>query len=443
MSRIIGVLVAALVAGVFATGSPSAVADAGRPNFVVVTADDMRLDDIQWMPHTRELLGQFTANQFLSHHPLCCPARAEILTGQFAENNGVFHNGGPFGADRALRDRDNTVASWLFDAGYKTGFVGKWLNGWHPIHEGAQQPYGWTNFNAWIGQTSATPIYTAYEYWDWNNGDYYQPKLHTNDGVTAETVSQIKEYGQDPFFLWASYVAPHGMKDPDTNRYIKGGPVPAPRHRTMFAKTIPPYQSKPSFTYGSTRTQDYRTMWRNRIRSLQSVDEGVRDIVNTLSATGELDNTVVVFLSDNGFLLGEHRAHGKNTPWEEALQVPFLARGPGVATGTTSKAAMIPDLAPSIAALAGVTPGRAVDGRSDLFSLGGGWDEVVIQAGTNNGRHHFKWRGLRTPKWTYVHWIDGRKELYNRARDPYQLRNLAGKRPAIQSQLAARTPLPY
>jgi arylsulfatase A-like enzyme len=445
-TRLHGIL-AALASAALVTGTVNAQADDQpaddpRPNFVVITADDMRRDDVAYMPHTKALLGQLKLTQFISNHPLCCPARAELMTGQLADNNGVFHNDGPFGGHHALREPDNTLASWLYDAGYKTGFVGKFLNGWDP-ELGAVRPGGWSHFNAWVRNGSSSDlIYTTHDYWDWNDGEIYQPGIYTNDAVTRETTAQIREFAGTAFFVYASYVAPHGMKDPVTDKYFPSGPRPAARHKNMFSATIPPYQSKPSFDYGPERTRELRIIWRNRIRSLQSVDEGVRDIVQTLQETGELDDTVVLFTSDNGFALGEHRAVGKNLPWEEVLRVPFLARGP-IPAGTTSKGAMLTDVAPSIAALAGVTPGRVVDGRADLFSLGGGWADTLIQAGSHNFAEHFQWRGTRTSRWTYVHWIGGRKELYDRANDRYQLRNLAGKRPAVERSFADLTPDPY
>lgn len=435
MSRIIGVLVAGLIASTFATTATPVTANVTRPSFVLVTADDMRVDDLRWMPHTRRLLGQLRLNQFISNHPLCCPARAEILTGQFAQKNGVYTNTAPHGGYDALVDPDNTLASWLLDAGYQTSFVGKFINFWHPL-EGSTRPYGWTDFNPWMDLQ-----YSPYDWTDFNDsGTPVKPGTHTNDGVTQKTVQRIEEYGADPFFIWASYVAPHTMTDEND---VWGRPVPAERHAGTFANVQPPYQRKPSFTYGPKRARTLAHTWRQRIESLQSVDEGVRDIVTTLESTGRLDDTVVVFLSDNGYLLGEHKARGKNLPWEESLRVPFLARGPGVGTGTSQKEAMITDLAPSIAALAGVTPGRDVDGRSDLFSAEGGWRNTPIQAGSSDPEFLFRWRGLRTARWTYVHWIDGRKELYDRARDPHQLRNLAGKRPEVQRRLAAQTSPPY
>ena len=408
-----------------------------QPNIVFVVADDMRLDDLRYMPHTKQLLD-FRLTQFISNHPLCCPARTELMTGQFAQNNGVFHNSGPYGDYSKLRDPQNVLPTWLHDVGYRTGFAGKWANGYWPA-EGKTYPGKWDRFNMWSAN-----IHYPYDYVDWNTGNPQQakPGMHTNDAVTARSIENIENWSGDdkPFFVYSAYVAPHGMRQPGSKEWLP--PVPAERHKGMKLPN-PPYQSKPSYPYRSGSASDRKLdfKWKQRIRSLQSVDEGVRDIIATLKATGEMDNTVVMFISDNGYALGEHRKLGKNMPWEEVLRVPFLATGPGVGTGKWSKGAMITDIAPSVAALAGVTPGRPVDGRSDLFNTSGGWKDTLIQAGSPTT--HFKWRGTRNARWTYVHWIGGRKELYDRSRDRYQRKNLAGKRPRVEARLARITPNPY
>lgn len=433
MLKTIGVVALALIASAFAPAQ-AVVANDPRPNFVVIVTDDMRLDDLDWMPHTQAVLGQFQRTQFLSNHPLCCPARAELITGQYGHNNGVFHNSGPFGSYAAMRDPQNTLPTWLHDAGYQTGFVGKWMNGWSPS---MPVPGKWDHFNVW-----SKNIHYPYDYVDWNNGSPLPagPDVHTNDAVTAKSIDHIEQFSGDPFFVYSAYVAPHGMKQPGVRGWQPS--IPAKRHESMSLPN-PPYQAKPSYRLGKVKTRKYRNQWRQRVRSLQSVDEGVRDIVDALRQRGELDNTVVMFISDNGFLLGEHGAHGKNFAWEEALRVPFLARGP-IPTGTATEQAMILDIAPSIAALAGVTPGRRVDGRDRLFALDGGWLNTLIQAGNDkNFAKHFWWRGMRTPRWTYVHWIGGRKELYDRVRDPYQMKNLTGKRPRVERRLSRQTPNPY
>jgi arylsulfatase A-like enzyme len=172
------------------------------------------------------------------------------------------------------------------------------------------------------------------------------------------------------------------------------------------------------------------------VESLQSVDEGVGRTVRRLRRLGELVRTIIVFTSDNGYLLGEHGRIGKNSYYEESLRVPLLARGPGVAVGRSAKGAMVPDIPPSLARLTGVAPERAVDGRNDLFAAGGGWGSLLIQAG--GVTTPWLWRGVRTARWSYIERDNDTVLLFDRDADPYQLQNLAGQLPSVEDSLRAQ-----
>ena len=432
LRRCLGVaLIAGLALVAAVTPPPSSGAEATPPNIVVIMVDDMRADEMEWMPHTSQLLNQLELTDFVSNAPLCCPARAEFLTGQFGHNNGVHHNSGPSGGYQALQEQDNTIAAWFDDAGYTTSMVGRFPPGWEPR---LGKPAGWDRFTALV-----RGVYNAYDFDVWRDGITHTYKeIHNNDFVTMESVAQIDlaaVTGQ-PFFHWAAYTTPHGYKDSD-GKWLQG-PVPAERHADMFPKAVPPTVSAPSFDpVPGMRT---RYTFRQRVRALQSVDEGVRDIVDATKLNGTFDNTVFVFTSDNGYLLGEHGLWGKNIHYEEALRVPFLAAGPGVPTGASAKGAMITDLAPSLSSLAGITPGRPQDGRSDLFSLTGGWSQLLIQAGSDDPTTPWWWRGVRERRWVYVRFTDRPPMLFNIKRDPYQLRNLHGERRAVEERL--RTSIP-
>ncbi len=430
-------LVAALGLTVTSPGlGPSAGAQQA-PNIVVIMVDDMRADEMEWMPRTRRLLGQFELTQFVSNHPLCCPARAEFLTGQFGHNNGVRHNPETdpdgltsMGGYQDLRDPDNTLATWFDDAGYATSIAGKFINGWYDY---MGVPAGWDRFSVLTRNT-----YAAYDYDVWRDGTTQTyTDLHNNDFVTEESISQITTATDEgrPYFHYAAYTAPHGYSDPVTDEWLQW-PVPAVRHEDLFKGVAPPSRSAPS--YEDVEGYPVTRVFRARIRALQSVDEGVGRIVRATKSNGTFDDTVFVFTSDNGYLLGEHGLRGKNVPFEEALRVPLLASGPGIPRGASAKGAMITDLAPSLAALAGVTPGRPQDGRSDMFAAGGGWSQILIQAGSD--KHEWWWRGVRERRWVYVRYLDRRTMLFDLQRDPFQLHNLRGKRPALEERL--RTSLP-
>jgi len=267
--------------------------------------------------------------------------------------------------------------------------------------------------------------------------------------VGRKTIEYADEIGGEaPFFIWASQVAPHGMTLP-SGKF--GGAIPADRHKTLYPNAQPPSLSKPSFNepdvsdkprFARQAKIDRAKMidkFRNRIRSLRAVDEQVGNLMVSLAAAGEVDNTVIIFTSDNGYLLGEHRLSGKNVPYEEALQIPLLLRGPGVPVGGTSASTttMI-DLAPTIADFADAVPQRVQDGTSMLPVAQGvapGYERVLIQAGDVERKWSF--RGVRTSGFTYVEHTNA-VELYDRNADPYQLRNVAASRPRALARLAAQ-----
>ena len=430
----------AMVVGLGAVTSPTATVEDTRPNIVLVTTDDMTDYELDYMPQTQQLLRDqgYEFTDFLSQHPLCCPARAEIFTGQYAQNNGVHHNGGRWGGN-ALRQPNNNVGRWLQEGGYQTAFVGKFLN-----HYDRFPVAGWDRFNY-----SQQGTYNPYGF-KYSEEPARVDGEYTADYVGRKTVEYVNEFsGDEPFFIWASQVAPHGMTV--GNKWV--GAVPAKRHE-QTPVPAPPFLAKPSFNEPGVRDKPtylravmarrdrsrVTTQFEQRVRSLQAVDEQVGNLVAALDAAGELDNTLIVFTSDNGYLLGEHRLKGKNYPYEEALQVPMVLRGPGVPAGATTGATMtMVDVAATLADAAGVIPQRTADGRSMLpvaQGTEGGYDDVLIQAG--HADQAWTFRGVRNRRWTYAeHRVSGEVEWYDRVADPFQLENLAGTKPRRQARLAA------
>ena len=462
--------------------SAAVQAEPARPNIVVITTDDQSLADLAFMPATRQLLGgQGVRFSGISPHPLCCPARAEILTGQYAQNNGVYSNRGPSGGYTAL-DTSWTLATWLHDAGYQTGFFGKFLNGynrddvdglstgedtippgwdkWHPTVAGV---YNYTDFTV-VGSRGQLVDYV----------DDYQTDVFadlTVDTIRSMSATQRDGTKHDPFFLWTSFVAPHGACLPSAEARCLTAPTPAERHAALFADEMPPSFADPAFNEADMRDKssfirdvprlsaDKRAQLVNRhrmrLRSLQAVDEAVGRIVRVLNSTGNLDDTLLIFTSDNGMLSGEHRLRSKNEPFEQALQVPFLMRGPGLPTGVTvPRLATTIDIAPTVAAVAGVAPGadaegKGVDGRN-LVPVAKGrssWSTLLIQgsaAGSYDDVTRWYFRGVRTARYTFVRYpLTGERELYDRHRDPSQLQNVirdpryADVRDALMSRFAA------
>jgi len=469
---------------------------AGRPNIVMIMADDMRVDDLRYMPRTRQLLGRrgaTFANSF-SPYPLCCPARASFLTGQYTHNHRVWSQGERWGF-RAFKD-DSTLPVWLQKAGYQTGFIGKYLNGY-----GAQELTD--------GTPSATYVPPGWDDWrgalDGNGGldpddplaggtyRYFDTTLNVNGTITAhpgeyqtdmlgdQSIEMLDDFASEdaPFFLYSSFVAPHHGKpvesdDPRRVRRDDGGftqiKTPArPRWvKGMFDDVIqrPPglvgdpnasLAGKPRFMRSLVpiNAAERRAMLnasRQRAESVYVLDRQVQRIVGTLRRTGELSNTIIAFTSDNGYFAGEFRIRqGKILPYEPALRVPLLLRGPGISRGVVRTAPISTvDLAPTFAQAAKVTPGSVVDGRAmgDVFTRDRVWNRgilttmgprdllasdenagafgrVAVQTkGQTKGRGHRSSVGLRTSGWLYVEHASGEKEMYDMRADPRQLRNV-------------------
>ncbi len=434
-------------------------AAADAPNIVLITTDDQTAADMAYMPQTRRLLGEAgaTFTDAISPHPLCCPARAEIVTGQFAQNNGVHSNGGAYGGYRRLKDPHDTLPRWLYSSGYHTGMIGKFITHWKPQRDGV--PTGWEWFD--VPRTSAFGYYDFKMFTQGRKRRYNDGRAYSTTYTTDRTVDLIRDWslGRDPaqpdapveadpkpFFIWSSYYAPHGECGESS---CKQGPVPEAKYADALGDAKAPSLAKRSYDARQHRPNPLvagkrvasrghtQSFFLDRVRSLQSVDDGVAEIVETLRQTGELDNTLIIFTSDNGYLLGEHRYSGKIVPYEEALRVPLIVRGPGIEPATLPWTATTVDLASTIASAAGTRPGRRQDGRDLMPALLGGsapaGDTTLVQAGARSakeGTGAWMYRGVRTERYTFTKWRtrSGRpfRELLDREVDPQQIRNRAG-----------------
>ena len=446
------VLGAALPAEAIVVGQPSQ-----RPNIVLIVTDDQDVRSLQQMPKTRDLLERQGASfaNFVVSTPGCCPSRASILRGQYTRNHGVRFSEGPDGGHetfRALGHERSTLATWLHDRGYRTAMVGKYLNGYGE-DGGTRVPPGW---DEWYAATSLK--YFDYEMVE--NGrivrygskrkDYLTDVLSAN---AREFVTGSAQAGQ-PFFLY--YLAPRAPHGPAT---------PAPRHADRFRNaTVPRTASfnesdvsdKPEYVRASPRlnrdaVRQLDALYRDRLRTLQPVDEMVAALFQTLQASGTLANTYVFFTSDNGYLLGEHRRAEKGMPYEEAIRVPLLVRGPGVVPRQIADLAANIDLAPTIAELAAAETPGFVDGRSLVPLLEGrppprwrqaalveafGRDEVLAALEIGDEPSNPPFKAMRLQDRVYVEYPrTGERELYDLRSDPLQLQNLAGD-PANEADLA-------
>ena len=458
------------LAGTLATARrppAAAPAPADPPNVVVVMTDDQTASAIGVMPRTLSLIGAqgATFEQSFATFPLCCPSRATFLTGQYAHNHRVLNNIPPQGGFDVLRG-DETLPVWLQRAGYYTGLIGKYLNGYETSAVGVPPGY-----SEWHGQKTQNAYYgydlledgQLVRYGDANEDpiDPAAPETYSSDVYTAKAVDFIGRRAPltQPFFLWVAYNAPHsGIPDPPPGEVdrCRGNVKPAARHVGAFEDA--PLPLPPSFNEADIsdkpisirdsqpltpfQIEAVHDLYRCELESLLAVDEGVERIVGALAATGELDSTLLVFTSDNGMQHGEHRIQfGKNLPYDESLRVPLMIRGPGVPAGVTVRdLAGNVDLAPTILDASGARARLPQDGRSLL--------PMTRRPGNQSGRElaieGVRFRGVRTPRYLYVHWIRGPNtgaiELYDMERDPYQLDNLHRVRSArkVERDLAKR-----
>jgi N-acetylglucosamine-6-sulfatase len=528
-----GIRIAVIAAGmlallcVLATAGPrsstAAAATTQPPSFVVIQTDDQTLEGLyatfgepklQAMPNTLNLIAKrgMTFNRYYVSYPLCCPSRVSLMTGRYAHNTGVKGNiqpnGGYFGFSFRAAYTHN-IATWLQGAGYRTIHVGKFLNGYgdEPYDNGTTVPPGWS---AWHTLLKADTDHYFYGYTLNNNGVLEGPYGDSGSWETREygvrddlgcplaplnglpcfyetdTLTNIATQElagtppEQPFYLQLDYTAPHGdFRKP-------AGPEPAPRHYDWFKGAPPPHRRSEGFAEGNVADKPsfireapylslsdihtYRVYWDKQLDALRSVDDGVKQVIDSLGALHRLRNTYVIFTSDNGFFFGEHRLiGGKFLAYEPSTHLPFLIRGPHIRAGTESGELVGNiDVAPTLLELAGVTPDKSVDGRSlspflhdpELRTLrpllfesfvetsdvqgAGAIAEPSDQSGstarsrstaTKSARRGGgaaisilappkDYEGIRLGPYKYIAWPDGEKELYDLETDPNELNNL-------------------
>ncbi|HET9164323.1 MAG TPA: sulfatase [Solirubrobacterales bacterium] len=503
------------------------------PSFVVIQTDDQTLDELyatfrpypgspelRAMPNTLDLIAKKgeTFNRYYVSYPLCCPSRVSMMTGRYAHNTGVKGNVQPNGGYYGFSFRgahEHNIATWLQGAGYRTIHIGKFLNGYgdEPYSSGSEEPPGW---DAWHTILKSDTNHYFYGYRLNNNGvvsepygnsGTWEPREYTErdpggcpyapeegrpclyatdvfDWMAREEIEATPP--EQPLYLQLDYTAPHGdFRKP-------AGPEPPPRYYNWFRGAKLPHNRLEGFDEGNVSDKPafireaehltpaikhtYKVYYDKQLESLRGIDDGVKEIIGTLAETGRLQNTYVLFISDNGFFFGEHRLiGGKFLAYEPATHLPFLIRGPGIKPNTsTGELTANIDIAPTILDLAGVEPDKSVDGRSvvpflrdpelrtrrpilfesfvqtnDVEANGaiassgegdggipggdGSTDPKEPEAGVSSGGGNaqasllappLNYEGIRLGPYKYIAWPDGEKELYNINKDPNELNNI-------------------
>jgi arylsulfatase A-like enzyme len=411
---------------------------AAKPNVVVVMTDDQTLAQMSALPRTRKLIGTqgVKFKRFYVTDPLCCPSRATFLTGQYAHNTGVISNGGPNAL--AALDEPNTLGVWLQQAGYRTAFVGKYLND-YGLDDPERVPPGWSEWRALLEPT--TQNYFDYDVNEDGVVTHYgsTPDDYKTRVIGHQAVDAIRHaaHGNRPLFMYVGFNAPHAPSTPAPRDAGSLAGQPAPRTPAFNEDDV---SDKPSFLRDRPpldAAARARIDGRNEraLESLAEVDRQVGRIVGALKDQQELGETYILFTSDNGYLDGEHRIEfGKLLAYEPSSQVPLLIRGPGIPAGETSDALVGNiDLAPTIAQIAGAKPTVTVDGDS-LLDLArepaSSTDRALLLESLVRDRstyYGYPYTAIRNGHFIYVRYQTGDEELYNLVRDPYELESLAGE----------------
>lgn len=406
------------------TGSGTATPE--RPNILVLMLDDMRFDDMPFMPHTRRLIADqgVTFDNAFAPQPLCCPARASFLTGLLSHHHRVWSHREPFGF-RVFRD-ERTLPVWLQRYGYTTSYLGKYLNGYgeQRLPDGRRSvryvPPGWTDWRAAVGQGRQAGDWLkggTYKFFDTTLNDNGRvqghPGVYQTHGFSRIVQDQVRAQAQRPapWFSMVGFAAPHTGKplergDPRRFVHLDGS---VQRFKTTarpgYVKgrfdeqitTAPgwpghdvvgkPLHVRAKFPVMPEEWDRILQLYRQRVEAMSVVDDEVVNIVRGLRGSGELDETYVVLTSDNGYFLGEHRRRkDKILPYDPSLRVPLVVRGPGVPAGERrSDPFLMPDFAPTILSLAAggdvrlpVPPMDGVDMSDVLHEGDRGWDRPVL-----------------------------------------------------------------
>jgi arylsulfatase A-like enzyme len=395
-----------------------------RPNVLIIITDDQR-GGLGVMPATRQWLkkgGTRFAKGFVTT-PLCCPSRSSIFTGRYTHNHHVYNNDGEGGN----LIQQSTLQYYLHQAGYETAIYGKYLNGW----DLSQPP-------PYFDHYAITSTSSVYNNGTWGvNGTVKTIPDYNTTYISRKAQKFLQGAGarHQPWLLYLATAAPHSPFTPQPK--YANAPVPKwngdPAVFERDRSDKPPFVRKRhgGLDYGqSTRLAQYRT--------LMSVDDLIAKVSKTLADLGEDRNTLVVFISDNGLMWGEHGLKHKEVPYEQAIHVPFMARWPGhfLPNATDNRLVANIDIAPTVLEAAGLTPDPAypIDGTS-LLGTSSHRDRLLTEHFSPVNRRPGKWENwasLRTNTYKYTEYYEldrttvKFREYYDLASDPWELNNLLG-----------------
>jgi arylsulfatase A-like enzyme len=448
-------------------GTAGGRALASRPNIVFVLTDDLAWNLVRFMPHVLAMqrAGETFSNYFVTDS-LCCPSRASILSGRFPHDTRVFDNSPPEGGYSVFHDRGEertTFAAALQRVGYRTALMGKYLNGYQPAatNGGASRnvPPGWSE---WDVAGNGYPEYGYKMNSDGHVRSYgYAAKDYLTNVIARKGLGFIDRAAaqRQPFMLELATFAPHSPFTPAPPDSAAFPGLRAPRS-PAFNKvgSNEPAWLRNFVPLDAAQISSIDQKFRRRAQAVQAVDRMIGQIEAELAAKGLAHNTYIVFSSDNGLHMGEHRLlPGKLTAFDSDIKVPLVVTGPGVPAGrTVTQMTENVDLCPSFEELAGAPVPGSVDGHSLVALLHGravsDWrTEILVEhhgrvldAGdpdlpTQGSGNPPSYEAIRTARSLYVEYGTGEREYYDLRRDPFELRNIVDELPRSRLRRLHRT----
>lgn len=414
-----------LMATAFAPARPAAQEVATtQPNILIVITDDQRaagtmrvLDDTR-----RWFQSGTTFTHAYATTPTCCPSRASVFTGRYAHNHGVKTSEA---GQAELLDQTTTMQNVLQTAGYRNAMFGKFLNSWDV---NTPPPY----FDSWASYSGSTSHYYRDGYWN-VDGSVQRVHRYSTSFISDRAVSFLEAAetnDEQPWFLYVAPTAPHapyevqhGYEQARVGHYR---PTPATEETDLSDK--PPYLAD-----AHTRRGKMEELRSAQLRTLLSVDDMVDRVFAQLEASGELENTLAFFLSDNGYLWGEHGSVGKRLPYTDSVGIPLRIMWPGHFSSGTRDDRLVAtiDLAPTILEAAGLPGAETMDGHS-LLDSSFSRDRILLE--------HWLRAKRTTPDWASFYSLDSQyveyyltdrfvvefREYYDLTTDPYELLNMLG-----------------
>ena len=385
------------------------------------------------MPALHKMMAEgMTFNNHFVSDSLCCPSRASILTGMLPHNTGVLSNLTPIGGFSAFNTYGNdqkTFAIPLQAAGYKTAFMGKYLNEYSPRI--SPQPPGW---DEWISTNNG---YAGFGYPANRNGVLSNPPEHFTDYISAMGVSWIRTV-QQPFFIELSPFSPHGPYTPPA-RYANsflGAVMPKGPTYSAVPDAAAPAWLKVITPLTASKKADMDRKFIKRVQASKGVDDMIKAVRRKVADLGLTDNTYVIFTSDNGYHMGEYSLRpGKRTPFDVDIHVPFVIVGPRIPPHSKYDGlTMNIDIYSTLMDLALLPESPTVDGRSILTPIPRNlivveqtrppYDPADPDVAGPNQADPPTYGAIRSKTWLYVEYETGELGYYDLVADPDELHNV-------------------